>query len=811
MNCWEAHLDKLKKILLGLSLVWSIALSAQTGIIKGVIRDKLSNEPIGFANVLLVGTDKGTTSDENGAYEITGLTPGLYNLRFSFVGYEDNTAFEVQVSNNKPAIVDMELGTSSQKLEEVVIKAPPFKKTEESPVSLRTIGVAEIQRNPGGNRDISKVVQTLPGVTITPAFRNDLIIRGGAPNENRFFLDEVEVPNINHFATQGASGGPVGLINVNFINDVDFFSGAFPANRGNAVSSVFNFRQRDGRDDRIGGTFMVSATDIGLTLEGPLSEKTTFLFSARRSYLQVLFKLFELPFLPIYNDFQAKVKIKLDKKNELTFIGLGAYDQFELNLEANETEEQQSILDRLPEAPQWNYTNGLVYKHYRTNGYYTVVLSRNMLDNKATKYFNNDKSRAENLILDYGSQEIENKLRIENTIRSGDYRINYGLSYEFARYNNRTFNRIFTAAGAQTIDYRSAFNLNKYAAFGQISRKLLDSRLTLSAGLRMDGNNYSDDMSNPLDQLSPRFSASYNLSPKFAINFNAGIFYQLPPYTILGFQQNNEFVNRSNDITYIRNRQLVAGIELNTDFNARFTIEGFYKGYSNYPFLLRERISLANLGGDFGVVGNEPATPTSEGRSYGVEVLFQQRLFKGFYGIAAYTLGRSEFTNGNNNEFLASAWDARHIVNLTLGKKWGKNWEAGLNWRFQSGLPRTPFADNSSLVANWNVNFRGIPDYSRINSERSGPINFLDFRIDKKWFFPKWSLNLYFDIENAFSASVPTPELVLDRPLDATGKPTGGGVIENPTAPNNLQRYKVKTIDNAQGQSIPSIGVMVEW
>jgi hypothetical protein len=255
---------------------------------------------------------------------------------------------------------------------------------------------------------------------------------------------------------------------------------------------------------------------------------------------------------------------------------------------------------------------------------------------------------------------------------------------------------------------------------------------------------------------------------------------------------------------------LVAGIELNTDFNARFTIEGFYKGYSNYPFLLRERISLANLGGDFGVVGNEPATPTSEGRSYGVEVLFQQRLFKGFYGIAAYTLGRSEFTNGNN-EFLASAWDARHIVNLTLGKKWGKNWEAGLNWRFQSGLPRTPFADNSSLVANWDVNFRGIPDYSRVNSERSGPINFLDFRIDKKWFFPKWSLNLYFDIENAFSASVPTPELVLDRPLDTTGKPTGGGVIANPDAPRNLQRYKVKTIDNAQGQSIPSIGVMVEW
>jgi hypothetical protein len=276
-----------------LLLLTPCGLFAQNGIIKGKISDKISNEAIPFANVLVLGTDFGATTDANGLYEITGLTPGLYNIRASFVGYEDATAFEIQVTNSKPAAADFALANSSQKLEEVVIKAPPFKKTDESPVSLRTSGVAEIQRNPGGNRDISKVVQTLPGVTITPAFRNDLIIRGGAPNENRFFLDDVEVPNINHFATQGASGGPVGLINVNFINEVDFFSGAFPANRGNAVSSVFNFRQRDGRDDRIGGTFMVSATDIGLTLEGPIGDKTTFLLSARRSYLQFLFKIFD--------------------------------------------------------------------------------------------------------------------------------------------------------------------------------------------------------------------------------------------------------------------------------------------------------------------------------------------------------------------------------------------------------------------------------------------------------------------------------------------------------------------------------------
>ena len=793
-----------------LLLLTPFGLFAQNGIIKGKISDKISNEAIPFANVLVIGTDFGTTTDENGLYEITGLAPGLYNIRASFVGYEDATAFEIQVTNSKPATADFALASSSQKLDEVVIKAPPFKKTEESPVSLRTIGVAEIQRNPGGNRDISKVVQTLPGVTITPAFRNDLIIRGGAPNENRFFLDDVEVPNINHFATQGASGGPVGLINVNFINEVDFFSGAFPANRGNAVSSVFNFRQRDGRDDRIGGTFMVSATDIGLTLEGPIGDKTTFLLSARRSYLQFLFKIFELPFLPIYNDFQAKVKIKLDKKNELTFIGLGAYDQFELNLEANDTEEQQSILDRLPENPQWSYTNGLVYKHYRPNGYYTVVLSRSMLDNKAIKYYQNDKSNPNNLILDYQSQEIENKLRLENTVRAGDFRLNYGVGYEFARYNNSTFNRIFTSAGAQTIDYSSAFNFSKYNLFGQISRKFIDNRLSLSAGIRADANTYSEEMSNLLEQLSPRFSASYSLTKNLALNFNAGIFYQLPPYTILGYQQGGEFINKNNGIKYIRNNQLVAGLEFNTNNNARITVEGFYKGYANYPFLLRDSLTLANLGGDFGVVGNEPATPRSKGRSYGLEFLIQQRLFKGFYGIAAYTLGWSEFED-KNKVLLPSSWDARHIVNLTLGKKLKKNWEIGLNWRFQTGLPRTPFSNNSALVANWDVNGRGIPDYNQLNTERSEAINFLDFRVDKKWFFPKWSLNLYFDIENMFSTSVSSPELFLDRPLDSDGRPVGSGVILNPDASVGEQRYRTKILDNGTGRAIPSIGLMIEW
>ncbi len=780
------------------------------GVIKGRVTNKINNEPIPFANVLVEESGKGAVTDDNGYYEIDGLAPGLYNLRVTFLGFNDENISEVQVTRSKPAEVNVTLQENIRQLTEVVVRTAPFRKTEESPVSLRTIGVAEIQRNPGSNRDVSRVIQSLPGVTTTASFRNDLIIRGGAPNENRFYLDEVEVPNINHFATQGASGGPVGLINVLFIREVDFFSGAFPANRGNALSSVLNFSQRDGRDDRLGGTFMVGATDIGLTLEGPIGNRTTFLLSARRSYLQFLFRALDLPFLPTYNDFQAKVKYKIDNKNELTFIGLGAIDQFQLNLEANQTETQQFILNQLPIAPQWNYTNGIVYKRYNKNGYWTAVLSRNMLNNEAKKYFQNDDSSEENLLLRYRSQEIENKFRLENTSRLGDYKLNAGVAYEYVRYNNQTFNRIFTSAGPQTVNFTSAFDLRRYALFGQLSRKLLEERLALSLGFRMDGNDFSTTMQNPFTQFSPRLSLAYTLTERLAFNFNTGIYYQLPPYTVLGYQENNVFVNKENGAKYIRNQQFVGGFEFNTAASSKITIEGYYKYWNDYPFLLRDSVALANFGGDFGVLGNEPSIPLSDGRSYGLELLVQQRLYKGFYGILAYTLGWSEFQD-KNGQFVPSSWDSRHILSLTAGKKLKKDWEVGINWRFQTGLPFTPFSEASALADNWDVNGRGIRDFNRLNTQRTNASNTIDVRVDKKWFFNKWSLNLYVDIENLTSNVVSFEQLILDRPLDENNQPIGNGIILNPDAPRNQQRYALKSIQDTQGTLIPSIGIMIEY
>ncbi|MEM7036494.1 MAG: TonB-dependent receptor, partial [Bacteroidota bacterium] len=527
---------KLHRLLFSILLFIPFFGQSQSGIIKGRVFNAINNEPLDFATIRLQDQPFGGYSDSLGNFELKKLPPGLYNVIVSYTGYQEKLITEVEVMNSKPVQLEVGLEEMASEVEAVEITASPFNKTEESPVSMRTIGVNEIARNPGGNRDISKVIQSLPGVAGTVAFRNDIIIRGGAPNENRFYLDGIEVPNINHFSTQGASGGPVGLINVNFIREVDFYTGAVPANRGNTLSSVMDIKQKSGRDDRLGFNATVGSSDLGLTLEGPIGKKTTFMASGRRSYLQWLFQALGLPFLPNYNDFQFKTRTKFDSRNELTVIGLGAIDEFSLNLEADSTDEQRYLLSNLPVNTQWNYTVGANFKHFFENSYLVFVASRNMLNNRSFKYEDNNEENTNGKILDYTSQEIENKFRAEHHVRKNGYKLVYGVGYEFGKYLNSTFNRISTPAGLDTIDFESRLPLHKYNAFGNLSRKFIDDRLVLSVGLRFDGNSYSSEMANPLEQFSPRFSAAYYLTSKLSLNFNTGIYYQLPPYTTMGFR-----------------------------------------------------------------------------------------------------------------------------------------------------------------------------------------------------------------------------------------------------------------------------------
>jgi hypothetical protein len=779
-------------------------LFSQEGKIHGKVYNSINNEALSYVSVAIPGTTKAALTDSAGYYEINGLTPGYYDLSASFVGYETMTINEIAVSNTKHAEIDFELVEKASNLKEVEIKSGKFIQKEESPVSLRTIGVTEISRSPGGNRDISKVIQSFPGVAPTTSYRNDIIVRGGAPNENRFYLDGIEVPNINHFATQGSSGGPVGMINVDFIREVEFYSGAFPANKNNALSSVMEFKFIDGRDDRIGGKFTLGASDIGLTLEGPANKNASFLASVRRSYLQLLFSALGLPFLPTYNDFQAKYKWKINTKNEISFIGLGAIDVSTLNtsLQENGTEQQKYILGYLPEYRQWNYTNGLKYVHYTQKGYVTMVLSRNMLNNESYKFKDNIKSEG-NKILDYKSYESENKFRIENTRRINGIKLVYGGNLEYSKYSNATFQKITGNYTVDTINFSSVLHVAKYGLFAQASKSFMQEKMSASLGIRTDAADFSASTKNIFKHLSPRVSLSIVLTPKITLNANAGIYFQLPAYTVLGYRNSEGIlVNRNNNVGYIRSTHFVTGIDYFTKSNLKVSLEGFLKLYDNYPFIVRDSISLANLGSDFGVIGNTEVVSSSVGRSYGIEFLAQQKLFKGFYGIATYTFVRSEFKD-KHEVWTPSSWDNIHIINLTMGKTFGRNWEVGVKWRFAMGSPYTPYnVELSRTIAVWNINRFGVPDYNSLNSERLPSSHQLDIRVDKKVYLKKLTLDFYVDIQNLYgfkSTFTPLLNVVRDE---------NNNILVDPSDPS---KYQSKFIENKSGQPIPSIGITIEF
>jgi outer membrane receptor for ferrienterochelin and colicin len=782
-------------------------LYSQSGKIQGRVFDAKNNEPLPFTNIIISGTNIGTSSDLDGNFVFTGVDPGFVKLDASSVGYEKYTSEDFMVTNAKTVFINLPLVETSVKLEEVVVRASPFQRDQESPLSLRRLNISEIERNPGSNRDISKMLQSLPGVASTPAQRNDVIVRGGGPAENTFYLDGLEIPTINHFSTQGASGGPVGIINVDFIREVNFYSGAFPASAGNSLSSVIDFKLIDPNKDKWNYRATVGATDIGFTANGPVSKNSGLIFSVRRSYLQFLFDVIGLPFLPTYNDLQFKYKWEIDKKNQLTFIGLGALDQNKLNLGIeNPDEEQRYILGFLPENDQWSYTIGAVYRHFSANGFHTVAISRNALNNKAFKYQDNIMEDSMKT-LDYRSTETENKLRYEFNGNKSGWNYNYGAGAQLSNFTDKTFQKQYIEGNVLAFNRYADLDLLSWNAFGQVSHGFLADRLTLSLGVRMDANNYSSSMSNMLKQISPRLSGSYALTEKWFINANVGKYFQRPAYTTLGFTDTiGDYVNKENGLQYISVDHYVAGLELKPDDNSKISLEGFYKAYHNYPFSVLDSVSIASKGGDFGIYGNEEVVSTNKGNAYGFEVYARDVDFFGFNTILSYTFVRSRFQD-KNNEYIPSAWDNQHLLNLTVLKKLKKNWNIGGKWRFIGGPPYTPYdVEKSSYVEAWNVQGGPYLDYNQFNGLRLSNFHQLDVRVDKQYFFDKWSLMVYFDVQNLLNFQTESAP-VYNRALDEVGVP----IIINPSAPANEQQYQLEKLETTSGTLLPTIGIMVEF
>lgn len=788
-----------KNVLFLLLLGLLTTVSAQpTHRIKGTVIDKASRQPLEFINVLVLGLGRGGVTDAEGHFNIGEVPPGIYRLQASAVGYKTILTPEYIVST-KDLTIQIETEENLTELEGVTVTASPFRRDPESPVGLRVIGLQEIEKSPGANRDISRIVQSYPGVAFSPAgYRNDLIVRGGSPSENRFYLDGVEIPNINHFSTQGASGGPVGIINADLIREVNFYTGAFPTDRGNAMSSVLDFKLRDGDMERNSLKATLGASEVSLASNGHIGKKTSYLVSVRQSYLQFLFDMLGLPFLPTFTDAQFKLKTRFNANNELTILGLGGIDNMKLNTKLD-GEKAGYILSYLPKIQQETFTLGAVYRHYAGIHVQSVVVSHSYLNNRNTKYLNNDESSADNLSLKLRSVEQETKFRIENTSTFGNWKINFGANLDYSQYTNTTFQRVYIDEG-RTFDYHTYLGMWRWGIFGTINYATTDERFTASLGVRTDANNFSSGMKGMGDQLSPRLSLSYRLTDGLYLSGNAGLYYQLPPYTGLGFKDNNgAWVNKY--LRYMSVSQESLGLSWHPGNTFELSAEGFYKQYDKIPFSITDGIPLACKGNDYGVIGNEALSSTAQGRAYGIEILMKWLIAKKLNLASSFTLFKSEYRNNKQSEYIASAWDNRYIFNMSGTYNFPHNWSLGMKISCIGGAPYTPYdVEKSSLVTAWNAQGRPYYDYTKYNTGRLPAFGQLDVRVDKTFYLKRCMLGFYIDLQNVTNSKFKQPDILMST-----------GVIENPSAPMAEQRYKMKYITQKSGTLMPTLGITFEY
>ena len=719
-----------KILLLSLMMSFSSLVAQITGSIQGQVVDEATEEVIIGANVIIEGTNRGSATDINGYYFIDNIEIGSYLLRVDYIGYTSRIISDVVVKPSRPTMVNVELQETVLELEAAVVVAEYFTKSPDTPASTQVQTSEEIRRLPGGFEDVVRAISILPGVAQADGGRNDLIVRGGAPSENLYIIDNIEVPNINHFGTQGASGGPQSYINLDFVNETSFSTGGFTAKYGDRLSSVLDISLRQGLANGLASKTTISASQFGFNLEGGLPQNGNFLFSARRSYLDLLFKAAGFGFVPEYWDFLTKATFDLNPTDQVTFLGIAALNNVRW---FNDTEEQRNSNSQILGSDQQQLVAGINYRHLMSSGFYNVSLSQVNVD-----YNFLQRDAALQPIFSNISHDRQTALKGDLT-----WRINKGL-------------RISTGAKLDRLDFYSDLVLNqqdvpgigslniaqeyatigwKTGAYAQLSQRFF--RLGYTAGIRAD--HFSILEAAPV--VSPRVTFNYQLMGDVTASASLGRYYQYPSTIWLVSEASNR------DLEPIRADQLVLGLEYLWRPDTKITLETYTKQYHDYPVsLTRPYLVMVNTGAGFGgseegfaSFGVDPLVSAGTGWARGLELFMQKKMSAvPCYGTASVSYNQSMFTALDGIERPGS-YDQTWIMNLGGGYIFNQKWEFSTKFRYASGRPYTP------------LDAAGMQMTSAYNSVRLDANHSLDVRLDRRWAANGWGLITYIDIQNIYN------------------------------------------------------------
>ncbi|HTP13710.1 MAG TPA: TonB-dependent receptor [Bacteroidota bacterium] len=734
------------------------------GVIEGTVIDGVTNERLAGVNVVIVGTTLGASTDADGRFRIERVPIGTAALKVSLVGYTAFTKTDIVVTAAKPAELTIPLIESTVQVDAVQVTASYFQKLPDTPLSTLTQSNEEIRRLPGGLEDVVRAISILPGVAQVQAGRNDLIVRGGAPSENLFLIDNIEVPNINHFGTQGASGGPLSFVNLDFVENTTFSTGGFGVRYGDRLSSVLTIDLRDGRRDRIGGKATISASQFGLNLEGPSGPSGGFIFSARRSYLDFIFKAAGFGFVPEYWDFLGKANYRLGSSDRLTVLAIAALDDVKF---LNDTQKQRFDNSRILGSNQNEAVAGITWQHLFTNGLLTMTAAHTYMD---FRYGQSDSLLVP--IFRNTSVERESSLRSDVLFHATkSTEVTLGVLTKVPDFSSDVTLRPFATSFGDSLGINASYATTAFkgAVYGQVSQDLGFGRVTI--GGRLD---YFDLIEHKF-AFSPRLSVTVPITVVTNVNASVGRYAQAPSYIWLVSNSTNR------NLGFILANQYVLGVDHTLRADTRISLEGYIKEYSDYPAsTLRPYLVLANTGAGYGgsddgfaSFGLDPLSGSGSGESHGVELLAQKRLSEiPCYGTVSVSYNVTKF-RGIDGVLRASSWDQRWILNIGGGYLPNSEWEFSTKFRYVTGRPYTPFDPDGAQVP------------ALYNTLRIAPNHSLDVRVDRRWSFARWTLVTYIDIQNIYNR----------KPLD-------------------VPRYNPETQRAEQDASIgilPSIGISAEF
>jgi hypothetical protein len=710
------------------------------GTIKGRLIDYETKSPLIGANVEILNTELGAATDTEGNYIIYDVPIGSYSLKFSYLGYESVTKTDVIVRPRRISFVNADLKLSSLETEEIVVNAGYFTQTEEQPTSIANFTAEEIRRAPGSAGDVSRIIYGLPSVAKVNDTKNSLIVRGGSALENGFYVDNIEINNINHFPEQGSSGGPIGMLNVDFIEDVNFYSGGYSSNYGDRLSSIMELRLREGNRSEFDSQLDLNFGGFGIVSEGPLmGGKGSWMVSARRSFLDFIVGAIgqNAASVPQYGDVQAKVVYDLSPAHRLTVLNIGGLD-------AIKYKKDDAVEDRINMYNDFKIlqnTSGLDWRYlWGKKGYSNTAFSHSFTKYDFSifdTYYYMD-TGDEKTITDQNSMEQEYRLRNVNHLKINNFnKLDFGIEAKLITVNyNNYYGYYNDFLGNQTpvLTVNGKKSAAKLHSFLSYSWQPL-SKLTFTPGIRVGYFSYNSNIN-----LSPRFSASYQFTSKTTLNFSSGIYFQNLPLVLLA--QKKEHKNMKDPEAH----HVIFGISHLLTENTRLTIEVYDKQYYNFPMDPSQPelfvIDEMNFTGLF--LPHDILVDNGRAHSRGIEFMIQKKLAKDVYGMVSAAYSSSKYRD-YNNQWHNRVVDNRFTFNVEGGYKPNNKWEFSLRWIYAGGVPYTPFDEHASLEAH-----RGIFDPNQINSNRLPAYHSLNVRFDRRFFFNKSNIVFYLSIWNAY-------------------------------------------------------------